>query len=62
MEKDFRNDEYDQEIARLAYSYWEDRGYENGHDVEDWLKAEQEVERRSAKRPDEQRRHVRTAA
>jgi hypothetical protein len=35
-----------QEIAEVAYSYWESRGHEDGHDVDDWLMAEQEVMRR----------------
>jgi hypothetical protein len=29
------------EIARLAYSYWEARGYTDGSQDEDWLRAEQ---------------------
>ena len=37
---------YNDEISEVAYSYWESRGRENGHDVEDWLMAEQEVIRR----------------
>jgi hypothetical protein len=31
------------EIARLAYHFYEMRGRQNGHDVEDWLLAEQEL-------------------
>lgn len=34
------------EIADVAYTYWETRGRIDGHDVEDWLAAEQEVLRR----------------
>lgn len=30
-------------IARLAYSYWEQRGYQHGFDEEDWLRAEAEL-------------------
>ena len=30
-------------IARLAYSYWENRGYTGGNPEEDWLRAEQEL-------------------
>jgi hypothetical protein len=30
-------------IARLAYSYWEARGYAGGSPEEDWLRAEQEL-------------------
>lgn len=31
------------DIARLAYSYWEARGYQGGSPDEDWLRAEQEL-------------------
>ena len=31
------------EIALLAYSYWEARGYQGGSPEEDWLRAEQEL-------------------
>lgn len=30
-------------IARLAYSYWEARGYMGGSAEEDWLRAEREI-------------------
>jgi DUF2934 family protein len=29
------------EIARLAYEFYEARGRQDGHDVDDWLSAEQ---------------------
>src|SRR5690242_6610632 len=32
-----------EEIAKLAYSYWEARGYQGGSSEEDWLRAEQEL-------------------
>ena len=32
-----------EEIAKLAYSYWEARGYEGGSQEEDWLRAEREL-------------------
>jgi hypothetical protein len=32
-----------EEIARLAYSYWEARGYLGGSPEEDWLRAETEL-------------------
>lgn len=35
-----------EEIARLAYSYWEARGGVGGSPEEDWLRAEEEVRRR----------------
>lgn len=31
------------EVERLAYSKYCDRGYEPGHEVDDWLAAEQEL-------------------
>ena len=31
------------EISRLAYSYWEARGYQGGSPEEDWLRAEREL-------------------
>ena len=34
------------EIALLAYSYWEDRGYEHGSAEEDWLRAERHLRER----------------
>ena len=33
-----------EDIAKRAYDLYETRGLENGHDVEDWLRAEQELE------------------
>jgi hypothetical protein len=33
----------DTEIARRAYDLYLDRGCEDGHDVEDWLQAEREL-------------------
>jgi hypothetical protein len=37
-------------IARLAYSYWEARGYAGGSAEEDWLRAEQELRANMAAR------------
>ncbi|MGH9722727.1 MAG: DUF2934 domain-containing protein [Bryobacteraceae bacterium] len=34
------------EIARLAYSFWESRGGEGGSPHEDWLRAESELRNR----------------
>jgi hypothetical protein len=31
------------EIALLAYSYWEARGFQGGSPVEDWLRAQAEL-------------------
>ena len=36
----------DDEIRRLAYLLSERRGFESGHDTEDWLAAEREVRQR----------------
>jgi len=33
-------------VARLAYSYWEARGYQGGSPEADWLRAEQELSAR----------------
>jgi hypothetical protein len=33
------------EIARLAYHFYETRGRPDGHDVDDWLSAERELTR-----------------
>ena len=35
-----------QEIEALAYQFFVDRGYEHGHDQEDWLRAEAIVRNR----------------
>ena len=34
------------EIAQLAYSYWEQRGYQGGSPWEDWFRAEQELKKK----------------
>ena len=34
-----------EEIARLAYHFYETRGLRHGQDVDDWLAAEQELVR-----------------
>ena len=33
----------EEEIRRLAYQLYEERGRENGHDIDDWLRAEAEL-------------------
>ena len=35
----------EQDVARRAYDLYLARGCEHGHDVEDWLQAEQELRR-----------------
>jgi len=37
-----------EEVARLAYSYWEARGCQGGSPEEDWCHAEQELRQRGA--------------
>jgi hypothetical protein len=37
-----------EQIAHLAYSYWEARGYQGGSPEEDWLRAEQELRAQTA--------------
>ena len=32
-----------EQIAQLAHKYWADRGQQDGHAEEDWLRAEQEL-------------------
>jgi hypothetical protein len=32
-----------EEVAELAYSYWEARNFQGGSPEEDWLRAEQEL-------------------
>jgi len=39
-----------EEIARLAYSYWEARGYQGGSPEEDWYRAVEELRKRRAPR------------
>jgi hypothetical protein len=36
------------EIAQLAFSLYESRGWQDGHNIEDWLRAEQELVRHYA--------------
>jgi len=35
-----------EEIARLAFSYWEGRGCQGGSPWEDWFRAEEELKRK----------------
>lgn len=32
-----------EQIAQLAYTYWEERGYQGGSQEQDWLRAESEL-------------------
>ena len=40
-----------EEIARLAYAYWESRGRRHGSPEEDWYRAERELQRRRIVQP-----------
>jgi hypothetical protein len=35
-------------IEQLAYQFWEQRGYQHGHALQDWLRAEQELRKRAS--------------
>jgi hypothetical protein len=37
-----------EEVARLAHSYWQQRGGKHGHHMEDWFRAEQELRARAS--------------
>ncbi len=41
--------EVQEKIRRRAYELYEGRGRDDGHDLEDWLQAESEVNRQKAK-------------
>lgn len=36
------------DIAKLAHKYWSERGHQHGHAVEDWLRAERELQKRAS--------------
>jgi hypothetical protein len=40
---DLQELELEHQIRQLAYELYEARGRENGHDLEDWLRAEEEI-------------------
>jgi hypothetical protein len=35
-------------IAKIAYGYWESRGFQGGNETEDWVRAENEYRQRTA--------------
>ena len=37
--------EFQKQVARLAFQLYEARGREDGHDIEDWLRAEAVLQR-----------------
>ncbi len=32
-----------EDVAQLAHRFWAERGFQHGHDAEDWFRAEQEL-------------------
>ena len=44
----------EEQIAALAYSYWEARGYQGGSSEEDWFRAEKELRERQSERGQEE--------
>lgn len=43
------NPNHDEEIRRRAYELYEARGREDGHDLNDWLLAEEEIDATAVK-------------
>jgi hypothetical protein len=43
-----QNENFHEDIARLAYAIWQDRGCPHGSDVEDWLEAERQLSKQQA--------------
>jgi F0F1-type ATP synthase epsilon subunit len=37
-----------EEVAMLAHSYWQRRGFKHGHHEEDWFRAEQELRHKAS--------------
>ena len=57
------NDDPQDIIARRAYELFEERGREDGHDLDDWLQAEDELQAQpaspaTARRPQKQNEGV----
>ncbi|HBY64331.1 MAG TPA: hypothetical protein DEH78_31290 [Solibacterales bacterium] len=44
--------DFQEEVARLAYQYWEDRGRTHGDPQADWFRAEAEVRARRSASPE----------
>jgi len=42
--KDPSDSSMQEAVSRLAYSYWEARGFQDGSAEEDWLRAEAEIQ------------------
>ena len=41
-----------EDVARLAYLYWESRGFQGGPPEEDWFRAEEELKHKQDRRAD----------
>jgi DUF2934 family protein len=41
--------ELEYQIRRCAYELYEERGREDGHELEDWLRAEEEINKKKAR-------------
>jgi hypothetical protein len=41
--------ELEYQIRRRAYELYEERGREDGHELEDWLRAEEEISKKKAR-------------
>lgn len=44
--KNVSQDQLFNEISKLSYQFYVDRGYQSGNDMDDWLKAERIVKSR----------------
>ena len=36
------------QVAQLAHKYWAERGHKDGHHLEDWFRAEQEIRHKAS--------------
>lgn len=36
------------QVAQLAHRFWAERGHRDGHHVEDWLRAEEELRKKAS--------------
>ena len=50
MEHENPTPNVEDQVRRRAYELYEQRGMEDGHDVEDWLRAEEEIKQTRARR------------
>ena len=45
-------------VRERAYQFYEERGYEHGHDLEDWFRAEAEIFGKKPMRPTQRTRRA----